>query len=148
MSGLGIGGQAIIARAMGSGNHTDARDAVGQSITLAILWGILVGTVLWLLIEPLASIAALTPEAVTYLRQYVFTIAVAMPLCGVMMVGSMCLHGAGETALPAMIMIIVNIVNIIFSWLLSGVDLQFDVLVIENPLWIEGTPPLYLSRAG
>ena len=133
MSGLGIGGQAIIARAMGSGNINEAQDAVGQSITLAFIWGAIVGVLLWLLVSPLASISALTPEAQVYLEQYISTIAIAMPLCGVMMVGSMCLHGAGETTLPAVIMVVVNAVNIIFSWLLSGVDLVFEDFSIANP---------------
>ena len=137
MSGLGIGGQAIIARAMGAGNREDATTALGQSLVLALLWGTIVGAVLWLLISPLASLSSLTPEAVTYLNQYVMTIALSMPLCGVMMVGSMCLHGAGETMLPALIMIMVNVVNIVMSWLLSGADLVFNELVITNPTGLD-----------
>ena len=35
MAGLGIGGQVIIARAMGSGDPKDAHDALGQSIEAA-----------------------------------------------------------------------------------------------------------------
>lgn len=137
MSGLGIGGQAIIARAMGAGDRRDAGEAVGQAILLSVLWGLLVGALLWLLVHPLASISSLTPEAVVYLEQYVVVIAMAMPLCGVMMVGSMCLHGAGETAIPAVIMVVVNIINILFSWLLSGADLQFSTFSIPNPTDID-----------
>jgi putative MATE family efflux protein len=137
MSGLGIGAQAIIARAMGSGDIRDAREAGGQSLSLAMIWGAIVGALLWLLITPLASISSLSPEAITYLQQYISVIAIAMPLCGVMMVGAMCLHGAGETAIPAVIMVVVNIVNIVFSWLLSGADLQFETFTITNPTWFD-----------
>lgn len=133
MSGLGIGGQAIISRAMGAGTLTLAREAVGQSITLSVAWGAIVGLLLWSLVGPLGSISGLTPEAQAYLEQYISVIAISMPLCGVLMVGSMCLHGAGETALPAIIMIVVNLVNIISSWLLSGVDLVFESFSITNP---------------
>ena len=137
MSGLGIGAQAIIARAMGGGNAADARDAGAQSMTLALIWGAFVGLLLWLLVEPLASLSALTPEAIVYLEEYISIIAIAMPMCGLMMVGSMCLHGAGETGIPAIIMVIVNIVNIVFSWLLSGADLQFETFTITNPTWFD-----------
>ena len=137
MAGLGIGGQVIIARAMGSGNTQDGHDALGQSLSLACLWGILVGAGLWFLVSPLASLAELTPEATGYLEQYVITIAVSMPLCGILMVGSMCLYGAGETILPALIMVGVNIANVLFSWLLSGADLEFQWFSIENPLPID-----------
>jgi putative MATE family efflux protein len=137
MSGLGIGGQAIIARAMGAGDHQDAGKAVGQAMLLSLIWGVIVGALLWFLVTPLAAISELTPEAVVYLEQYVATIAIAMPLCGVMMVGSMCLHGAGETALPAIIMVLVNIINIAFSWLLSGADIHFETFSIINPTSID-----------
>lgn len=137
MAGLGIGGQVIIARAMGSGHQQDGHDALGQSLSLACLWGILVGAGLWFLVGPLASLAQLTPEATGYLEQYVITIAISMPLCGILMVGSMCLYGAGETILPALIMVGVNIANVLFSWLLSGVDLEFQSFSIANPLPID-----------
>lgn len=137
MSGLGIGAQAIIARSMGSGSLDEARSAVGQAITLALLWGVLVGFLLWVLARPLGSISSLTPEAQVYLEQYISVIAIAMPLCGVMMVGSMCLHGAGETTLPALIMVVVNVVNVVSSWLLSGVDLVFKDFSIMNPTSID-----------
>ena len=43
LAGLGVGGQAIIARSMGSGNKKDAHDALGASVTLGFVWGALVG---------------------------------------------------------------------------------------------------------
>ena len=61
-----------------------------------------------------------------------------MPFCGVMMVGSMCLCGAGETTKPAVIAVIVNIVNIILSWALAGADLPVGPL----------RPPLELHVTG
>jgi len=39
MTGLGIGGQAIIARAMGAGNQQEAHRALGQALMLSALWG-------------------------------------------------------------------------------------------------------------
>ena len=145
MAGLGIGGQVIIARSMGSGNKRDAHDALGQSLTLALVWGTFVGLLLWLLIFPLASIADLSPEATELLEDYVLTIAASMPLCGILMVGSMCLYGAGETIMPALIMVAVNLVNVVSSWLLSGVDLAFQDMVLENPTEID---PLTSGVAG
>ncbi|MEC7352080.1 MAG: MATE family efflux transporter, partial [Planctomycetota bacterium] len=159
MAGLGIGGQVIIARAMGSGDPKDAHDALGQSIGLALIWGSLVGLVLWLLVAPLAAISDLTPEATELLGEYVLTIAFSMPLCGVLMVGSMCLYGAGETVLPALIMVAVNAVNVVCSWLLSGVDVGIGGFELVNPTGIDaltsgvagiagGTALSYLTGAG
>ena len=137
MSGLGIGGQAIIARAMGAGKRGEAEIALGQSLSFALLWGTIVAAAVLLLIDPLASIASLSPEATAYLHTYTRVIALSLPMCGILMVGSMCLYGAGETLVPAVIMIVVNLVNILASWLLSGADLVFKSFTITNPTSID-----------
>ncbi|MHC5024649.1 MAG: MATE family efflux transporter [Planctomycetota bacterium] len=133
MAGLGIGGQAIIARAMGAGRVAESHRALGQAITLSVLWGGLVGTGLWHVAEPLARMCQMTDQATAFCVEYVRTLAVAMPMCGLMMVGGMCMHGAGETTRPSAIAILVNLANIVFSWALSGVDLEFGGRVYRNP---------------
>jgi len=133
MTGLGIGGQALIARAIGGGRVADGEKALGQAVTLSIAWGAVVGVALWFIADPVATMCRLTPEAAVYCNQYIRTLALAMPFCGVMMVGSMCLHGAGETTKPSMIAIAVNIVNIVFSWILSGADIRLNGETIANP---------------
>ncbi|MGI9013164.1 MAG: MATE family efflux transporter, partial [Phycisphaerales bacterium] len=56
-----------------------------------------------------------------------------MPMCGIMMVGAMCLHGAGETTMPSLIAIVVNFVNIVVSWILSGADFTIGDTTYINP---------------
>jgi len=133
MAGLGIGGQVLIARGMGAGDLTQSGRALGQALGLSMVWGIVVGAVMWWAAVPLAHMCNLSDEATIYCRQYVHMIAYAMPFTGIMMVGSMCLHGAGETTWPSVIALIVNIVNIVFSWMLSGVEVRIGQSVIVNP---------------
>ncbi|MCZ6835148.1 MAG: MATE family efflux transporter, partial [Planctomycetota bacterium] len=128
-----IGGQAIIARAMGSGNLSECDHALGQTISLGLFWSVIVGIVLWFLAPPLATMCQLTTEASTYCVQYIRTIACSMPFYGFMLVGAMCLHGAGETTKPSIISIQVNLLNIALSWMFSGADLRFGSRVLENP---------------
>jgi putative MATE family efflux protein len=133
-AGLGAGGQAIIARAIGSGDRRDASGALAQSVVLGVAWGAAVGLSMAALAHPLAWIAGLSPEAERHCTTYVSTIAWSMPFCGLMNIGSMCMHGAGETARPSWISIAVNVVNLIASWLLSGVDLRLGGLTLHNPV--------------
>jgi putative MATE family efflux protein len=133
LAGLGVGGQALIARGVGGGDHEQSQRALGQSITLSLIWGVVVGVLLWALVGAVAQLCNLTDEAAAYCRQYIHVIALSMPACAVMMVGGMCLHGAGETTEPSLISVEVNIVNVAFSWALSGVDLRFGGVLIENP---------------
>jgi Na+-driven multidrug efflux pump len=133
MAGLGIGGQALIARAIGAGDQRQSGRALGQAIGLSIVWGALVGAAMWFLAPLLARVCQLSADATVYCLQYVHMIAYAMPCTGIMMVGAMCMHGAGETTKPSVIAAGVNVVNIIASWILSGVDIRFGDRVLVNP---------------
>jgi len=137
MAGLGVGAQAIIARAMGSGRREEAELALGQAITLSIVWGIFVALAMWAMVTPMARMSGLSDAAVMHCREYVGLIALGMPACGVMMVGSMCLYGAGETVRPSLIAVGVNIVNVAFSWLLSGIVVRAGEWSIPHPLPID-----------
>ena len=119
VSGIGIGSQALIARAMGSGDMEQGKSVLGQSLSLAFFWGIIISVGLWLFAKPLGELCQLSESAQIYLVQYVHVIAIGMPACAVMQTGAMCLHGSGDTIRPAVVMLFVNIVNVFFSWIFS-----------------------------
>ncbi len=133
MSGLGIGGQAIIARAMGRGDRREAARALGQAVGLSAVWGIVVGVTAWCGAPGMAALCGLDGGAAAYLVDYVRVLACGMPFCGLMMVGAMCLAGAGETVRPALIAVAVNAVNVGFSWVLSGAALRLPGASVSNP---------------
>ena len=145
LGGVGLGGQALIARAMGAGDGALASRGLGTTIILGVVWSTLVGAVMWFGVAPLAALTDLTPEASRHAVDYVRTMSLGMPLCGVMMVGSMCLFGAGETLKPSLIAAAVNVVNVISSWLLSGVSLEIGGLQLPNP---GGVDPLEWGVTG
>lgn len=102
-------------------------------MVLSVVWGVLVGIAMWACARPLADLCRLGPDAAELLAVYVRIIAYAMPMAGLMMVGAMCLYGAGDTVMPSVIAIGVNIVNIVVSWTLSGVDLTVGPWTLVNP---------------
>lgn len=133
LTGLGVGGQAIIARGMGSGDLRESQRALGQSVTLSLAWGTLVALIVAFLAEPLARISNLSPEGTKACVTYVQTLAWGLPFSGLMMVGGMCLHGSGEAHKPFQIAVWVNVVNCIASWLISGVVIRAFGASIPNP---------------
>ncbi len=133
MTGLGIGGQAMIARAMGAGDKPDAHRALGHAVALSVIWGVIVGAAMWFFVQPLGALARLTPETTDVLSQYVRVISLSLPAAGLMMVGAMCLYGAGDTTRPAVIAIAVNLINMVVSWALAGVDIDFGSRTLVNP---------------
>ena len=133
VSGVGVGGQALIARAMGGGHEKMAGEVLGQSILLAGVWGIFVCVGLWFVAEPLGDLCQLSDAAKTYLVQYIRILALSMPFCSIMTTGAMALHGSGNTLRPAIVTLFVNVVNITVSFVMSGADIRIGEKVISNP---------------
>ncbi|HWB21220.1 MAG TPA: MATE family efflux transporter [Phycisphaerales bacterium] len=133
MSGLGVGGQVLIARGMGMGDRNLTHTALGRACTLSMIWGAAVSVIMLALVKPIASASGLSGQSEVFFSQYVFWIAVAMPFTGLMSVGEMCMYGAGETLAPSLIAMWVNVVNIITSWMFSGVEMKFGDFTLHNP---------------
>lgn len=133
LSGLGTGAQAIISRATGGGDTETSQRAVGTALSLAFVWGAIVGVALYFGIGPLCALVQLDPAATHFATVYIEILSYSMPFCSVMMVGTMCLHGAGDTIMPAAIAVLTNIVNVAASWILSGVEIRFSGGNLANP---------------
>ncbi len=145
MGGLGIGGQALIARAIGGGDGPMAHRALGQAMLLSILWGLVVAVGMWLGAPMMAMASGLEGPAAEACIEYIRILAYAMPLTGILMVGGMCMHGAGDAVWPLLIMVLVNIVNVVSSWLFSGATFGEGFV---SPLgWNLGVPGIALGTA-
>ncbi len=120
LSALGIGGLAIISRSLGKGDVRSAELGLGQATTFSVIWGVILAFALHAAAPLLAKIGGLSPEAAEACTVYVRRIALGLPFASLTMVGIMSLHGAGEAVRPFFIMLVVNIVNIVVSWQLSG----------------------------
>lgn len=117
---VGSGGMALIARAVGGRHRGLANAGLAQALLIAVVWGVVVGAIVYSLAGVIGRAAGLQEEslglAVTYLR----IIAVATPMAGILFVGSMSLSGAGDTRSPFWIMLGVNAVNITLTlWLVA-----------------------------
>jgi putative MATE family efflux protein len=133
LMGLGIGAQAIIARAMGAGTPGEARTAGGTAVAVSAVAGVVGAVAVWFAVSPVARWMGMADDAHRYGVEYVRVVAVSLPLMSVMTVGGMALHGAGETARPSIIATVVNVVNVLCSWVLSGVVVEAGSLTIANP---------------
>jgi len=136
MMAVGVGGMAIIARAVGSGDRPLAERTLAQCGLLSIIWGAIVGAALWVVAPVMARIAHLSPAATLDCVAYIRILAAGLPVASYLLVSMSCLQGAGETARPFLIMVVVNIVNVITSWAYSGVEVSFGSFTIPNPVGI------------
>ena len=113
---IATGSTAIIAREIGARHRRRANSAVGQSMLFAAMVGLALGVVALFLARPIVATMGLSGVADKFAYDYLRLLAPAAPFVIVMFVANACLRGAGDTRTPAIAMIIVDIVNVIFSW--------------------------------
>ncbi len=116
---IGTGSTAIIARARGARNRRLANSVCGQSVTTAIVMGLAIGVGLFLLAGPIVALTNLHGSAGGFALVYLRLLCFSLPLSMLMFIASACLRGAGDTLTPAIVMIVVDGVNIVFSFALT-----------------------------
>ena len=120
---LGVGATALVSRSVGKSRLAVARTIVGQTATLAIVSGIVVGTLVFVG-APLVVDTLSMPETVAgYFRDYMRIIALGVPFATMLFGLIACARGAGDSISPLTAMIVRNIVNILVSWGASGAEM-------------------------
>lgn len=148
---LDIGATALIARSIGAGRRAVANAAVGQSLLLALAIGCALGVVLFTAAPLLVRIMSLKGEAAGEFITFLRIMAIDAPVIAVMYAGIACLRGAGDTLRPMRALLVVNVVNLIASWSLAGVDLAItrDVNgVATRHVWLHNPFGFNLGVAG
>lgn len=119
VSAVGSGSTAIISRAVGARHRSLANSICGQSISLAALVGLGACGFMFLFAEPVAKLAGLDGQAQIYAARYLRILSIALPFSTVMFVANSCLRGAGDTLTPAITMIVIDVINMAFSFALT-----------------------------
>jgi putative MATE family efflux protein len=139
---IGVGATALISRAIGARRVGVANAAVGQTMILAAVCGVLVGLGLLLIAKPASVALSLSPDAAAGFHQFITINALGVPLGSLLFAGIACARGAGDSFRPLLAMFIVNAVNIAMSWSLAGVDLKSVTIVNGEPVvrWVLHNP--------
>jgi putative MATE family efflux protein len=112
---IGTGSTAIIAREVGARHRRRANSVCGQSMLFAAMLGVTLAIFLWLFAQPVVTFTGLTGHSASYALDYTRLLAPSVPFLVTMFVANACLRGAGDTLTPAISMIVVDVVNVIFS---------------------------------
>ncbi len=113
---IGTGSTAIIARASGARHRSLANQVAGQSISGALIVGLIMAVVLWVSADGVVYIAGLAPDARGFARQYLRILSLSLPFSMIMFTANACLRGSGDMLRPAMVMVLVDITNVIASF--------------------------------
>ncbi len=126
--GLSVGNQALVARAIGSGNKEDAQKVAKQSLILVALVSVGVAVVGALFSDAVIQVLGATPDVTAIGSSFLRVVSVFSIVMSVMLVGGGTLRGAGDTRSPMLITALINVINIVLDY----------VLIFGN--W--GLPPL------
>ena len=116
--GLGIGASAVIARAIGEGDHHRVQRLTTDSLSLAILFVAFFIVLGLLTIEPLFRLLGAPPEVMPLIKQYMTIWYPGVIFVIVPMVGNNAIRATGDTLTPGIIMFLAALTNTILDPLL------------------------------
>ena len=116
-SAIGTGATVLVARAIGAKDYDAARKVAQQALVLAIvLVCILAGVVVWQAEALMVGLFSAQDEILALSFSYLSLVAWAMPFMAIMQVCGAIMRGAGNTKTPMMVALVVNIINVLFSF--------------------------------
>lgn len=133
---VGVGATALVSRSIGKGRQAIADAVTAQALILSLAASILVGAILIVAAPAVAAVLRMSDDAGDAVILYLRVTALGVPLSGVLVAGIACCRGAGDAKRPLVVMVAVNIVNILVSWALSGVDLAHATASGERDVYL------------
>ena len=137
-SALGVGFLSMIARAIGAGDKSAARQVAAQAALVTLVTGV-ISTVLccsisgvvptWMRVDPAIRKLAGTYFLIIYLPM--------LPRSASMIFGTI-LRAAGDTKSPMKVGVIVNIINVVLNYLLIYPSRTISILGRSIPMWGAG----------
>ncbi len=119
VSSIGAGSTALISRSKGARHKSLGNKVTGQSISAALILGVFFGMLLYLTAEPIVRATQLQGMGNTFALSYLRMLCAALPFMMVMLIAGACRRGGGDTLSPAVVMVIVDVVNMVSSFALT-----------------------------
>jgi putative MATE family efflux protein len=131
-SAMSVPATTLVARAYGAKNRAEAAYVARQSMLLGLILGILVGVLIHFNAENLIRAFGATGKVAEIGAQYLEFTSFGMPLWSLMVVGSACLRGSGDTRTPLLVVMLINLINIASASILVNGNLGIPVLGIKG----------------
>lgn len=113
--GIGVGTTAVVARAIGAGDHERARRLTVDAMMLGLVLSLAIVTAGLLTIEPLFIALGARGEVLEYVRQYMVIWYLGTPLIVMPQIGNSGVRATGDTKTPAKIMVGALLVNAVLD---------------------------------
>jgi len=117
-SAVGVGATAVIARQIGAGKPREASAMAGQALGLAVIVGFIASVPCILMGGTILRALGGGEKVITLGTSYLIATGTSMPLMAILFIGNAALRGAGDTRTPMLVMVLVNVVNGLLTWIL------------------------------
>lgn len=118
VQGVGIGATAIIAKSIGKGDRRKAARETTDSLVLGLILAIVFSALGFLFLEPLFIAIGASPTVLPLVVDYMTTWMFAICFVVVPFVGNSALRAAGDSTVPALIMLFAVFINAVLDPLL------------------------------
>ena len=130
--GVSTGTSVFVAQSYGADNHEKVRSTTIQSFILVIILSFILQQILYWNADSLIGLFNPTPNLLTDGTMYVKIISWSLPFAALILVSAGIQQGIGDAKTPMIVIGVLNIVNIIFCYLLIFGNLGFPALGIRG----------------
>ena len=116
---LRVGTSGMTAQAYGRGDRVECARLLGQSVSIALIGAILLWVIQWLFVTAVLAIVPCSAEVASFAREYFFVRIWAAPATLSLMAFKGWFIGMQDTVSPMITDIVVNVVNMIVSYILA-----------------------------
>ncbi|MDB5814293.1 MAG: putative multidrug resistance protein [Rhodocyclales bacterium] len=136
MSALAIGATVVVAQFIGRGDREGAASATQQGLASGVLLAVVLAVSAVVFREPLLHFfyGNTEPAVMSLMKNYFAITALSYPLSALTLIGCGALRGAGETHATMKVNTLMNVLNVIFSYvLIYGMHLRTEWLTFTIP---------------
>ena len=116
---LRVGTSGMTAQAYGRGDRVECARLLGQSVSIALIGAILLWVIQWLFVTAVLAIVPCSTEVASFAREYFFIRIWAAPATLSLMAFKGWFIGMQDTVSPMITDIVVNVVNMVVSYILA-----------------------------
>ncbi len=113
--GTGVGAASLISRSLGANQKDVATKAVGQVITLSVIYGIIIAGVGWLYLDQILVLFGATPEIIGFAGDYMSVITSGSVMFFLIMSLNNVVRGEGNPRFSMNVMIATAVINVILD---------------------------------
>lgn len=148
-----VGSTAVIARDLGAGDRSRVQVGLHTAVLMAVAWGILCTIAVFALAPTLMRLMGAEPEVVPLGVDYLRAGSLGFPMLMALYAVSGALRGMGNTWMPMVILLIVNAVNAVVTFLLisghvADLGVQGSGIGYAAASWTGGVLALMLAASG